>query len=151
MYESSTDFGRDSDGIFIGCIGALDGLVNQIKFPSLSKVVSDPGNYFCQKTSNLLMCKQFVEKGKITWIGPGHQGALHDSTAWSETQLVESLDDIKDVLKHHGLFFVGQLIHYPKVTEERSQLEASEQTLSVFHSFVLWFLPLWCNPLHYYN
>ncbi len=54
------------------------------------------------------MCKQFVTKRKNTWISPGHQGASHNSTTCSETQsLVESLDDIKDVLKHHKLFFVG--------------------------------------------
>ncbi len=77
-----------------------------IKCPSLSKVFSEPYSFNVKRTSMLLMWKQFATKRKNTWISPGNEGALHDSTAWLVTQLVELLDDIKDVLKHYGLFFV---------------------------------------------
>ena len=46
LREMSHDFGVDSEGAFIGCIGALDGLAIRIRCPT---GVSDPSNYFCRK------------------------------------------------------------------------------------------------------
>ncbi len=64
LNKISTDFGRDSDGIFIGCIGALDGLAIRIKCPSLSKVISDPGNYFWRKNFYALNVQAICDKRK---------------------------------------------------------------------------------------
>ena len=48
LHQISMQFANDSNGHFLGCIGALDGLCVRIKSPSL-KDVPDPGNYFSRK------------------------------------------------------------------------------------------------------
>ena len=35
------------------------------------------------------------------------KGSTHDSVAWSQTRLSDLLKEMKDLLKEHGLFFVG--------------------------------------------
>ena len=58
LQEISSDFGVDSGGVFIGCIGAIDGLAIRIKCPLN---VRDPGNYFSRKkTSMHSMFRQYV-------------------------------------------------------------------------------------------
>jgi len=41
-------FAEQSNGIFDGVFGSIDGLTVRIKSPSLSEV-PDPGNYYCWK------------------------------------------------------------------------------------------------------
>ncbi|KAL7531965.1 hypothetical protein ACHAXR_005934 [Thalassiosira sp. AJA248-18] len=105
LHEISADFAVDSDHCFIGCIGAIDGLAIRIKCPSN---VSDPGNYFCRKNFYALNVQAICDRNKrILWISPGHLGASHDSTAWSETQLKDLFEKVKGKLKEHGFYTVG--------------------------------------------
>lgn len=105
LKELSSDFALDSDMVFNGCIGAIDGLAVRIKCPT---EVRDPGNYFCRKNFYALNVQAICDRNKrCLWISPGHQGASHDSFAWSETKLYDLLQEMKDNLKEHGLFFVG--------------------------------------------
>ncbi len=101
------DLGRDSEGNFIGCIGALNRLVVWIKCPTLWKVVADPGNYFYQKNFYALKVQADCDKRKrITWISPEYPGTSQYWTTWSETQLVELLDEMKDNSRHHWFFSI---------------------------------------------
>ena len=102
----SSDFGADSGGVFIGCIGAIDGLAIRIKCPSNT---NDPGNYFSRKNFYALNVQAICDRQKrILWISPGHKGATHDSVAWKETKLHDLLDkELYDTLKKHGFFIVG--------------------------------------------
>ncbi len=105
LKQLTTEFSLDSDGYFSGCIGAIDGLAIRLKCPSNTK---DPGNYFCRKNFYALNVQAICDRYKrILWISPGHQGATHDSTAWSQTGLSTVLESITDILKAHGLFIVG--------------------------------------------
>eukprot|EP00804_Cyclotella_cryptica_P005025 CCRYP_020357-RA/>CCRYP_020357-RA protein AED:0.12 eAED:0.12 QI:0/0/0/1/1/1/2/0/362 len=105
LKEISSDFAVDSDMVFNGCIGAIDGLAVRIKCPT---EVRDPGNYFCHKNFYALNVQAICDREKrCLWISPGHQGASHDSFAWSETKLYNLLQEMKDSLKEHGLFLVG--------------------------------------------
>jgi hypothetical protein len=38
-----------SEGVFTGCVGALDGLAIKIKTPTLSSSIRDKGSYYCRK------------------------------------------------------------------------------------------------------
>jgi len=106
LREISSDFGADSGGVFIGCIGAIDGLAIRIKCPSNER---DPGNYFSRKNFYALNVQAICDRQKrILWISPGHKGATHDSVAWKETKLLDLLNkELYDVLKKHGFFIVG--------------------------------------------
>ena len=64
-------FAVDSDGVFMGCIGAIDGLAVRIRSPSN---VADPSNYFCRKCFYALNVQAICDCLKrILWISPGHQ------------------------------------------------------------------------------
>ena len=64
-------FAVDSDGVFMGCIGAIDGLAVRILCPS---GVADPGNYICRKCFYALNVQAICDRHKrILWISPGHQ------------------------------------------------------------------------------
>ena len=104
LKEISSDFAVDSDHIFVGCIGAIDGIAIRIMSPD----VDDPGNYFCRKNFYALNAQAICDRQKrILWISPGHLGSSHDSTAFAETCLHDLLEEMKDKLKEHGFFFVG--------------------------------------------
>ncbi|KAL7544648.1 hypothetical protein ACHAWF_008022 [Thalassiosira exigua] len=105
LHEISAEFAADSDYCFIGCIGAIDGLAIRIICPN---GVDDPANYFCRKNFYALNVQAICDRKKrILWISPGHLGSTHDSTAWQETQLSGYFEQIKDKLKEHGFFLVG--------------------------------------------
>ena len=46
LKQIASHFAVDSDGVFWGCIGAIDGLAVRIRMPAN---VPDPSNYFCRK------------------------------------------------------------------------------------------------------
>ena len=101
----SAQFASDSNGVFAGCIGAIDGLAIRIKCPSGEK---DPGNYFCRKNFYALNVQAICDKTKrIMWISPGHNGASHDSSAWSVTKLCKLLQEMEGILKEYGFYLVG--------------------------------------------
>ena len=109
LNEISGNFAVDSNGSFLGCIGAIDGLAIRIICPTWEKDgVRDPGNFFCRKNFYALNVQAICDRQKrILWISPLHQGASHDSTAWAQTDLHDLLVELQDVLKKHGLFLVG--------------------------------------------
>eukprot|EP00804_Cyclotella_cryptica_P009908 CCRYP_014179-RA/>CCRYP_014179-RA protein AED:0.05 eAED:0.09 QI:47/0/0/1/0/0/3/0/331 len=92
LKEISSDFALDSDMVFNGCIGAINGLAVHIKCPT---EVWDPGNYFCRKNFYALNVQAICDRNKRCIF------------AWSETKLYDLLQEMKDILKEHGLFFVG--------------------------------------------
>ena len=107
LKDISDQFSLDSDGLFWGCIGALDGLAVRIKCPTL-KEVPDPGNFFCRKNFYALNVQALCDiKKQFLWVSTGHHGCTHDSTAFSEMQLHEFLLEIGDKLKESGFFLVG--------------------------------------------
>lgn len=104
LREMSDAFAFDSNGVFVGCIGAIDGIAIRIKCPI---GVLDPGNYFCRKNFYAINVQAICDKQKrFTWIS-FHQGSAHDSFAWSQTKLRDLLEEMEPILKKHGFFFVG--------------------------------------------
>ena len=47
--DISKKFSEDSDRIFTGCIGVIDGMAVKIKCPTLTETLKNPGAYFCRK------------------------------------------------------------------------------------------------------
>ena len=106
--ELSRAFSYDSEGTYNGCIGALDGVVLQIKRPSLTEILRDPGAYFCRKEYFALNCQAIFDvKKRIIWLSSRHIGSCHDSRAFTDTQLYELLLEKKEYLRRNEFFFVG--------------------------------------------
>jgi hypothetical protein len=101
-------FAAASDGVFRGCIGALDGLAVKMKCPTLSDLIPDPGNYFCRKGFYALNVQAICDKlRRFIWVSTGHKGSTHDSLAFDGTHLNKVLAEMADKLLSKGLFFVG--------------------------------------------
>ena len=85
----SEDFAMGaSDGVFQGCIGALDGLAIRIKKPDKGSSIVNPGAYYCQKGFYALNCQAICDsKKRILWMSSAHQGSCHNSTAFQSTVL----------------------------------------------------------------
>ena len=136
LKDISSEFAADSDMVFCGCIGAIDGLAIRIKSPI---EVPDPGNYFCRKNFYALNVQAICDKSnRCLWISPGHQGASHDSFAWSESKLYNLIHDLKDTLKEAGLFLVGDST-YPMspfllIPYDDAQPNSPEDAYNFWHS-----------------
>ena len=97
-----------SQGVFMGCIGALDGLAIKIKQPVTTKELSNPGAYYCRKGYFALNCQAICDFDKrITWISSRHIGSCHDSAAFTETKLYDLLRQKAEFLTKNGYFIVG--------------------------------------------
>jgi hypothetical protein len=108
LYRVSDLFAAASDGVFRGCIGALDGLAVKMKCPTLSDLIPDPGNYFCRKGFYALNVQAICDKlRRFIWVSTGHKGSTHDSLAFDGTHLNKVLAEMADKLLSKGLFFVG--------------------------------------------
>jgi hypothetical protein len=106
--ELSKAFSRDSNGVYIGCIGALDGLAVKIKRPIVSKKLPNPGAYYCRKGFYALNCQAICDVNKrLLWISSRHIGSCHDSRAFTDTRLYSLLLERKEWLKERGFFIVG--------------------------------------------
>ncbi|KAL7517804.1 hypothetical protein ACHAWX_002693 [Stephanocyclus meneghinianus] len=136
LKQICSGFSADSDMVFHGCFGAIDGLAIRIKSPI---EVPDPGNYFCRKNFYALNVQAICDKSKkCLWISPGHQGASHDSFAFSESKLYDLLHELKDTLKENGLFLVGDSA-YPLSTflltpYDDAQPSSPEDSYNFWHS-----------------
>ena len=107
LHAMSEAFGESSGGAFNGCFGALDGVAIRIECPS-NKLVPDPGAYFCRKNFYALNVQAICNKTKsFLWFSSGHKGSTHDSLAFRETALYESLNQAEPKLTAEGLFLVG--------------------------------------------
>jgi hypothetical protein len=104
----SEDFSNSpSDGVFTGCIGALDGLAIEIKKPTLSSSIRDPGSYYCRKGFHALNCQAICDSNKkLLWISTEHQGSCHDSAAFTATTLYRVIQKKRDFL-HNNRFFLA--------------------------------------------
>jgi hypothetical protein len=106
--ELSDAFGQDSNGIYIGCFGALDGLALKIKRPTVTEGLPNPGAYYCRKGFYALNCQAICDvKKRILWISSRHIGSCHDSRAFTDTRLYALLLERKEWLKDRGFFIAG--------------------------------------------
>ena len=101
--STSFAYGGASDGIFRGCIGALDGLAIKIKRPTLTDTLRDPGAYYCRKGFHALNVQGICDASKkLSWISSKHIGSCHDSSAFTRTLLYQLLQARKDWLNRKG-------------------------------------------------
>ena len=92
LKEIATDFGARTEGVYNGCMGAIDGIAIRVKCFSTNDV-PDPGNYYCRKGFYALNVQAICDRKKrFLWCSTGHKGGTHDSRAFSETNLYELLD-----------------------------------------------------------
>lgn len=102
-------FAAASGGVFRGCIGALDGVAIKIRCPTVSDIISDPGNYYCRKGFYALNVQAICDKlRRFVWVKTGNKGSTHDSTAFAGTRLNKDLlSKLADKLRAKGFFLVG--------------------------------------------
>ena len=102
-----SEFALKTDGVFDGCIGALDGWLVRIKCPTL-KEVSNPGKYYSRKGFFGINVQVIVDKQKrVLWRYIGEKGSGHDSPAFNESKLGKNLELYADFLMTEGLYIVG--------------------------------------------
>ena len=107
LNELANGFADRSDGVFFGCIGALDGIAIRIDSPTM-KEDENPGQYFCRKGFFALNAQCICDASKrILWLSTGHIGSSHDSSAFSNTHLYKLLEENADFLHEHGFFLAG--------------------------------------------
>jgi hypothetical protein len=67
-------FAAASGGVFRGCIGALDGVAIKIRCPTVSDIISDPGNYYCRKGFYALNVQAICDKlRRLVWVKTGNK------------------------------------------------------------------------------
>jgi hypothetical protein len=107
LQSIASEFAKRTDGIYNGCIGALDGLALRVKCFTMSEV-PDPGNYYCRKGFYALNVQAICDRKKrFLWCSTGHKGGTHDSKAFFETKLYDLLENMADDLQEKGLYLAG--------------------------------------------
>jgi hypothetical protein len=102
-----TEFAEKTNGIFWGCIGALDGWLVKIHCPSLREL-RNPGKYFSRKGFHAINVQVIVDKKKrILWRYIGEKGSSHDSKVFNESGLGKYLLEYADSLHARGLYIIG--------------------------------------------
>ena len=88
---------RVSDGfdIFKRVFGTLDGLALKIRCPTISEILTNPGNCYCRKGFYALNAQVICDKFRlILWVSTGHKGSTRDSTAFLGTELYQTLHQL---------------------------------------------------------
>jgi len=140
LQRVSALFAAASGGAFLGCIGALDGLAVKIRCPTLSDLISDPGNYYCRKGFYALNVQAICDKlRRFLWVKTGNKGSTHDSTAFDGTRLnQELLSKLADKLREKGFFLVGDkaypLLAYLLVPFDNPESMSSEDAFNYWLS-----------------
>ncbi len=101
-------FCENSDGVFAGCIGALDGWLVKIKKPSAKRDnVQNPGSYYSRKGFHGVNVQVIVSHDKIIlYRNILHRGAEHDSTAFKNGSLGKWLSENWRSLYEKGFYFI---------------------------------------------
>ena len=103
----AAEFGATTEGIYNGCIGALDGIAIRVRCFSTNDV-PDPGNYWCRKGFYALNVQAICDRRKrFLWCSTGHKGCTHDSRAFTETKLFDTLLNLAEELQKQGLYLAG--------------------------------------------
>ena len=105
--EIGEEFGGKTQGIFNGCIGALDGWIVKIFCPTISEV-PNPGKYYSRKGSFAINVQVIVDmKKRVLWRHIGEMGSSHDSPIFHESKLGKFMEDNAETFKQKGIFLVG--------------------------------------------
>ena len=94
LEKVALEFARSSNGLFNGCIGAIDGWIVKIKKPSLSDNVTNPSSFYSRKGYFGLNVVAIVDqKKRILYRVIQLHGAEHESTAFKNSKLYQYLSD----------------------------------------------------------
>ncbi len=92
LQSIASKFAKQTDDIYNGCIGALDGLALRVKcFTTME--VPEPGNFYCCQGFYALNV-QCDWKKRFLWCLTGHEGWTYDSKAFFETKLYDFLENM---------------------------------------------------------
>ena len=136
----SDDFSSRSNGVFTGCIGAIDGLAVRIRCPSSTvDGIEDCGNYYCRKGFYALNIQAICDSHKrIIWLSSGHKGSIHDSAAFAETLLIDLLKLKSEFLYKNRLFLIGDsaytLASYLITPHDNADSQSMEDDFNYYHS-----------------
>jgi len=108
LQNVALEFALRSDGLFSGCIGAIDGWVVKIRKPTSKDNVTNPGSFFSRKGYFGLNVVAIVDRKKrVLYRVIQSRGAEHDSTAFKNSRLYTWLAENWGWLKEKGFYFIG--------------------------------------------
>ena len=108
MSRVASQFATRSNGLFTGCIGALDGWLVRIRSPQAKDGVDTPGDYFSRKGFYCVNVQVIVDKKKrVLYRSIISRGAEHDSTAFRNSSLYKELLEKGAELAERNLYFIG--------------------------------------------
>ena len=137
--ELSESFSRDFDGVFQGCIGALDGMAVKIQRPTISELLRNPGQYFCRKGYYALNLQAICNQDKkILWLLSKYVGGCHDSRAFRETGLYKILKEKSKFFEENQYFIAGDSAYLPEpfllIPYEDAPPGSAEDSYNFWHS-----------------
>jgi len=137
--DLSNSFSEDTDGVFLGCIGANDGMAVKIRCPTITELLKNLGAYFCRKVYHALNLQAICDKYKrFLWISSRHVGGCHDSRAFLETRLYKLLKEKKEFLRNNQFYIAGDSAYNPEsflLTPHEDALSSSmEDDYNFWHS-----------------
>ena len=109
MDEVCKQFAAHSDGIFSGCIGALDGWIVKIIRPNeIKDKVKDPASYYTRKGYYGINVQVIVDrKKKVLYRSIKCRGAEHDSSSFKASSMYNKLMAKSSWLQQNGYYFIG--------------------------------------------
>ncbi len=133
-------FCKTSDGVFAGCIGAIDGWLVKIEKPSVRRDgVNNPASYYSRKGfygENVQVIA--LHEKMILYRNILHHGAEHDSTAFKNGSLGKWLSKNWKSLYNKGFYFIGDSAYALKsflITPFDNAVHGSpEDNFNFFHS-----------------
>ena len=141
MESTAHDFAcGTSDSMISGCIGALDGWLVKIVFPSLTRDrVTNPGHYYSRKGFYALNVQVIVDKKKrVLWRCINSRGAAHDSSAFKSSQLHDILENNWENLVQKGLYLIGDSAYSLKsfliTPYDNAKPSTPEDSFNFYHS-----------------
>ena len=139
MAAVALQFARASNGLFSGCIGALDGWVVKVLKPTQRDNVNDPSSFYSRKGYYGVNVQAIVDKKKrILFRSIMSRGAEHDSTAFKKLSLYKWLLENWQSLASKGFYFIGDSAYSLKsflLTPYDNTIHGSaDDSFNYFHS-----------------
>ena len=138
LLKISSTFGKRSQNIFSGTVGALDGWLVKIRCPTLREC-NNPGKYFCRKGFSAINVQVIVDLQKrVLWRKIGEKGSAHDSPVFHESSLGQFLEYWASKFEERGLYLIGDsayaLRSYLLTPYDNAKPGSTEDTFNFFLS-----------------
>ena len=96
LERASEGFGRRTNGVLDGCVGALDGWAPRLQRPRVTADCPNPSDYYSRKGFYTLNVQAMCDANRrFVFVSMVSCGAVHDSTAFALSRLSTLLEEGK--------------------------------------------------------